>query len=141
MVAAQVLGNTSFFQAVLNMLNVLTGVGLLSVPFALRQAGWAGLGVMWLLGIVTNYTGASPRCTGPLHASVALPDTTPVLYRYWACAHKASRGLMGGFNDGAQSVLKFQTAASCWEPLRVHWARHHCDGSTVLPSGVGRGTW
>ena len=57
MTVLQVLGNTSFFQAVLNVLNVLTGVGLLSVPFALRQAGWAGLGILWLLGIVTNYTG------------------------------------------------------------------------------------
>lgn len=52
------LGNASFFQAVMNVLNILTGVGLLSIPFALRQAGWAGLGILWLLGIVTNYTGA-----------------------------------------------------------------------------------
>ncbi|CAL8465508.1 g5044 [Coccomyxa elongata] len=53
----EVLGNASFFQAVMNVLNILTGVGLLSIPFALRQAGWAGLGILWLLGIVTNYTG------------------------------------------------------------------------------------
>lgn len=56
----QVLGNATFFQAVMNVLNILTGVGLLSIPFALRQAGWAGLGILWLLGIVTNYTGLSP---------------------------------------------------------------------------------
>ena len=83
--AVQVLGNTSFFQAVLNMLNVLTGVGLLSVPFALRQAGWAGLGVMWLLGIVTNYTGASPRCTGFLHACQAPCQTLNLCSP--ACGH------------------------------------------------------
>ena len=53
----QVLGNASFHQAVMNVLNILTGVGLLSIPFALRQAGWAGLGILWLLGFVTNYTG------------------------------------------------------------------------------------
>ncbi|KAK9903315.1 hypothetical protein WJX75_002640 [Coccomyxa subellipsoidea] len=53
----EVLGNATFFQAVMNVLNILTGVGLLSIPFALRQAGWAGLGILWLLGIVTNYTG------------------------------------------------------------------------------------
>lgn len=61
----QVLGNTNFFQAVLNVLNVLTGVGLLSVPFALRQAGWAGLGVLWFLGLVTNYTGVLQEFGGP----------------------------------------------------------------------------
>lgn len=65
----QVLGNATFFQAVMNVLNILTGVGLLSIPFALRQAGWAGLGILWLLGIVTNYTGnhshASSLQAGP----------------------------------------------------------------------------
>ena len=58
----QVLGNASFHQAVMNILNILTGVGLLSIPFALRQAGWAGLGILWLLGFVTNYTGGLAWC-------------------------------------------------------------------------------
>jgi vesicular inhibitory amino acid transporter len=40
-----------------NSVNILLGVGLLSVPYALKQGGWAGLGVLGLLGIVTNYTG------------------------------------------------------------------------------------
>lgn len=51
-------GNVEFVGAVVNVLNILSGVGLLSVPYALKKAGWAGLGVLWLLGIVTNYTGA-----------------------------------------------------------------------------------
>ena len=41
----------------INVLNILSGVGLLSVPYALKKAGWAGVGVLWLLGIITNYTG------------------------------------------------------------------------------------
>jgi hypothetical protein len=65
--APQVLGNATFSQAVLNVLNILTGVGLLSIPFALRQAGWAGLGILWLLGFVTNYTGALPACSPRRH--------------------------------------------------------------------------
>ena len=54
----QILGNATFTQAVLNVINIVTGVGLLSVPFALRRAGWAGLGILWLMGFVMNYTGA-----------------------------------------------------------------------------------
>lgn len=50
-------GNVEFGGALVNVLNILSGVGLLSVPYALKKAGWAGLGVLWLLGIVTNYTG------------------------------------------------------------------------------------
>ena len=35
----------------------MLGVGTLSVPYALREAGWSGLGVLMTLGVVTNYTG------------------------------------------------------------------------------------
>ena len=46
-----------------NSVNILLGVGLLSVPYALRQGGWAGLGVLAALGLMTNYTGkALIRC-------------------------------------------------------------------------------
>ena len=40
-----------------NSVNILLGVGLLSVPYALQQGGWAGLGVLGILGVTTNYTG------------------------------------------------------------------------------------
>uniref|UniRef100_A0A6U3G8T0 Amino acid transporter transmembrane domain-containing protein n=1 Tax=Mantoniella antarctica TaxID=81844 RepID=A0A6U3G8T0_9CHLO len=46
-----------------NSVNILLGVGLLSVPYALQQGGWAGLGVLATLGAMTNYTGkALIRC-------------------------------------------------------------------------------
>lgn len=50
-------GTSSFVQAVLNVVNVMMGVGLLSLPFALKSSGWIGIGLLWLMGIVTNYTG------------------------------------------------------------------------------------
>ena len=50
-------GNSSTGQAMANSVNILLGVGLLSVPYALRQGGWAGLGVLASLGLMTNYTG------------------------------------------------------------------------------------
>ena len=34
-----------------NSVNILLGVGLLSVPYALQQGGWAGLGVLGILGV------------------------------------------------------------------------------------------
>eukprot|EP00898_Chlorokybus_atmophyticus_P002793 jgi/Chlat1/3514/Chrsp23S03706 len=48
---------TSFSAALVNCVNILLGVGLLSIPFALKVGGWGALGVLALLGIVTNYTG------------------------------------------------------------------------------------
>lgn len=50
-------GKSTTPQAMANAVNILLGVGLLSVPYALKQGGWAGLGVLGLLGAVTNYTG------------------------------------------------------------------------------------
>ena len=50
-------GNSTTAQAMANSVNILLGVGLLSVPYALQQGGWAGLGVLGVLGVTTNYTG------------------------------------------------------------------------------------
>lgn len=72
-------GNVEFGGAVVNVLNILSGVGLLSVPYALKKAGWAGLGVLWLLGIVTNYTGLY-KCSqipGKRTPSKVPPTPTP----------------------------------------------------------------
>ncbi|GIL72720.1 hypothetical protein Vretifemale_3019 [Volvox reticuliferus] len=49
-------GNSTFVQAVFNVVNVMMGVGLLSLPFALKSSGWVGLVVLWVMGIATNYT-------------------------------------------------------------------------------------
>lgn len=55
--APEVKGNSSFSQAVVNILNLMLGVGLLSIPFALSQSGWIGLCVLWFFTFITNYTG------------------------------------------------------------------------------------
>ncbi|CAL6392233.1 unnamed protein product [Bathycoccus prasinos] len=50
-------GNSTTEQALANSVNILLGVGTLSVPYALRESGWAGIIVLLLLGATTNYTG------------------------------------------------------------------------------------
>lgn len=50
-----------------SVLNILMGVGLLSVPLALSKSGYAGILVLWLLAIVTNHCGkALCRCAATL---------------------------------------------------------------------------
>jgi len=45
-------------QTICNGINLLLGVGVLSLPFALRMSGWIlGLGILIGLTILTNYTG------------------------------------------------------------------------------------
>lgn len=48
---------SSFGQAVLNGVNVLCGVGILSTPYAVKQGGWAGLSLLFIFGILSFYTG------------------------------------------------------------------------------------
>ncbi|WFD20599.1 hypothetical protein MCAP1_002846 [Malassezia caprae] len=49
---------STFLQTWFNAVNALVGVGILSMPLVLRQAGWLGGAILFLLcGFVTNYTG------------------------------------------------------------------------------------
>ncbi|WJX11014.1 Amino acid transporter avt1c [Trifolium repens] len=50
-------GQCSFGQAVLNGMNALCGVGILSTPYALNEGGWAALGILLLFAALSFYTG------------------------------------------------------------------------------------
>lgn len=50
-------GNSTFMQAVFNLVNIMMGIGLLTLPFALKSSGWIGIVLLWIMGFVTNYTG------------------------------------------------------------------------------------
>ncbi|KAH7537456.1 hypothetical protein FEM48_Zijuj03G0094600 [Ziziphus jujuba var. spinosa] len=48
---------SSYAQAVLNGINVLCGVGILSTPYAAQQGGWLGLSILFLFALLSFYTG------------------------------------------------------------------------------------
>ena len=48
-------------QALFNAINILLGVGVLTVPYAIAEGGWAAVLLLALLGVITNYTGEIPR--------------------------------------------------------------------------------
>ncbi|KAL4197740.1 hypothetical protein AMTRI_Chr04g189800 [Amborella trichopoda] len=47
---------TTFSKTCFNMLNALSGVGVVVIPYGLSQGGWAGLGFLGLLAIISYYT-------------------------------------------------------------------------------------
>ncbi|KZV24260.1 vacuolar amino acid transporter 1 [Dorcoceras hygrometricum] len=47
----------SYGQAVLNGMNVLCGVGILSTPYAVKEGGWVGLSILFIFAILSYYTG------------------------------------------------------------------------------------
>ncbi|KVI02563.1 Amino acid transporter, transmembrane [Cynara cardunculus var. scolymus] len=50
-------GTSSFFNTCFNGLNALSGVGILSVPYALASGGWLSLLLLFTIAISTFYTG------------------------------------------------------------------------------------
>ncbi|VVB12923.1 unnamed protein product [Arabis nemorensis] len=53
----------SFSQSVLNGTNVLCGLGLITMPYAIKESGWLGLLILLFFGVITCYTGVlMKRC-------------------------------------------------------------------------------
>ncbi|XP_052623028.1 amino acid transporter AVT1B [Lactuca sativa] len=48
---------SSFAQAVVNGVNLLCGVALLSTPYAVKEGGWLGLSIMFIFCVLCFYTG------------------------------------------------------------------------------------
>ncbi|XP_008233286.1 PREDICTED: vacuolar amino acid transporter 1 [Prunus mume] len=49
--------HSSFTQAVINGINVLCGVGILSTPYAIKEGGWLGLSILLIFAVLSFYTG------------------------------------------------------------------------------------
>ncbi|XP_021833891.1 amino acid transporter AVT1C-like [Prunus avium] len=49
--------HSSFTQAVINGINVLCGVGILSTPYAIKEGGWVGLSILLIFAVLSFYTG------------------------------------------------------------------------------------
>lgn len=50
-------GDSSFFKTCFNGLNALSGVGILSIPYALSSGGWLSLTFLFLIATVSFYAG------------------------------------------------------------------------------------
>ncbi|PSS05079.1 Vacuolar amino acid transporter like [Actinidia chinensis var. chinensis] len=48
---------SSYGQAVVNGMNVLCGVGILSTPYAVKEGGWVGLSILFIFAVLSFYTG------------------------------------------------------------------------------------
>ncbi|XVF23599.1 hypothetical protein REPUB_Repub13aG0053200 [Reevesia pubescens] len=48
---------SSYGQAVINGINVLCGVGILSTPYAAKEGGWLGLIILFTFALLSFYTG------------------------------------------------------------------------------------
>ncbi|CAL9087227.1 unnamed protein product [Musa textilis] len=67
--------NCSYGQAVLNGMNVLCGVGILSTPYAVKEGGWLGLFILMTFAVLAWYTGILLRsCLDSVEGLETYPD-------------------------------------------------------------------
>ncbi|CAN8257378.1 unnamed protein product [Cochlearia groenlandica] len=65
----------SFSQSILNGTNVLCGLGLLTMPYAIKESGWLGLVILLFFGVITCYTGIlMKRCLESSPGIQTYPD-------------------------------------------------------------------
>ncbi|XP_050885993.1 amino acid transporter AVT1A isoform X3 [Lathyrus oleraceus] len=65
----------SFTQTIFNGINVMVGVGLISAPYTVKQAGWASMLVMTLFAVVCCYTAMLMRqCFESREGLTSYPD-------------------------------------------------------------------
>ncbi|KAM3703561.1 hypothetical protein ACB098_04G104700 [Castanea mollissima] len=68
-------GGSSFLRTCFNCLNALSGIGLITMPYTLRQAGWLSLGLFLAMALVTCYTGLLlQRCMDSRPLIITYPD-------------------------------------------------------------------
>nr|ACG39950.1 amino acid permease [Zea mays] len=67
--------NCSYTQGVMNGINVLCGVGILSTPYAIKQGGWIGLAILCIYALLAWYTGVLLRhCLDSKEGLKTYPD-------------------------------------------------------------------
>ncbi|XP_071737595.1 amino acid transporter AVT1A isoform X2 [Rutidosis leptorrhynchoides] len=65
----------SVTQTVFNAVNVMVGVGLLSTPYTIAEAGWAGMGLLLLFGVICCYTASLMKhCFESKEGILSYPD-------------------------------------------------------------------
>ncbi|XP_020101374.1 vacuolar amino acid transporter 1-like [Ananas comosus] len=62
-------------QAIINGINVLCGVGILTTPYAIKEGGWLGMLLLFALGGISCYTGILlKKCLDSSPGLVTYPD-------------------------------------------------------------------
>lgn len=65
----------SFTQTIFNSFNVMVGVGILSMPYTVKQAGWASLVLLFVFALVCCYTATLMKhCFESKEGIVSYPD-------------------------------------------------------------------
>ncbi|KAK2408449.1 amino acid transporter AVT1I [Trifolium repens] len=81
--AGQQIGGTNFFKTCFNVLNALTGIGILSMPYAIYQGGWLSIMLLIIFGMICCYTALLlERCMNAHPSIKSYADIGDVAFGY-----------------------------------------------------------
>ncbi|KAI3732322.1 hypothetical protein L1987_63526 [Smallanthus sonchifolius] len=98
----------SFSQAVLNAINVLCGIGILSMPYAFKEGGWLSLVLLMGFGVITCYTGILLKvCLERCHGLQTYPDIGQAAFGYFGrvCIASSCVEYLIMMNDNLSSLF------------------------------------
>ncbi|KAL6540684.1 hypothetical protein OROMI_024567 [Orobanche minor] len=104
----------SFVQTIFNGVNVMAGVGLLSTPYTVKEAGWASLLVLVLFAFICCYTATLMRhCFESTEGILTFPDMGEAAFGKWGRILISLTGVMNKEIDDI--ILYSELYASCVE--------------------------
>ncbi|KAK1437118.1 hypothetical protein QVD17_02903 [Tagetes erecta] len=98
----------SFSQAVLNAINVLCGIGILSMPYAFKEGGWISLVLLMVFGVITCYTGILLKlCLERCNGLQTYPDIGQAAFGYFGrvCIASSCVEYLIMMNDNLSSLF------------------------------------
>ncbi|KAL9125774.1 MAG: hypothetical protein Q9217_005077 [Psora testacea] len=115
-----VIGQSTLPQTVFNSVNVLIGVGLLSLPLGIKQSGWLiGMGFLFCAALVTRYTaGLLAKCLDLDHSLITFSD---IAWKAYGCPTRIATGFLFSFELVAACVALVVLFADSLDALFPGW--------------------
>ncbi|KAL6534659.1 hypothetical protein OROGR_013334 [Orobanche gracilis] len=96
----------SFVQTIFNGVNVMAGVGLLSTPYTVKEAGWASLLVLVLFAFICCYTATLLRhCFESIEGLLTFPDMGEAAFGKWGRILISETGVMNKEIDDVNTKI------------------------------------
>ncbi|KAF5202269.1 Amino acid transporter avt1e [Thalictrum thalictroides] len=126
----------SFTQSVLNGINVLCGIGILSVPSAVK-GGWLGLVILFVFGVISCYTGILlKRCLDSSPEVQTYPDIGQAAFGKVGCLAVAASCVeyITLMSEDLASVFPNAHLSLCGFHLTSNYVFSIIGALTVLPT-------
>ncbi|KAF3771894.1 Vacuolar amino acid transporter 1 [Nymphaea thermarum] len=106
----------SLTQTIFNGVNVMVGVGLLTTPFTIKEAGWASLLVLVCFAAMCCYTGIlMGRCMRSRGGIISYPDIGEAAYGKYGRAFVLVSSLISSVVSPLKMVLYLELYSICVE--------------------------